>query len=101
MTPEGAVKAAVKKILVSYGAWFFMPVSNGMGRHGIPDFIACLEGCFIAVECKAGKGKTTALQDRELAAINNAGGFSLVVTDDPATQDTLRKLLSKIAIIDL
>ena len=35
-----------------------------------------------AVECKAGKGKTTALQDRELAAIKTAGGYDLVVNEN-------------------
>jgi len=95
-TPESRVKARVKAILSEYGAWYFMPVSNGMGRHGIPDILACLNGRFIAVECKAGKGKTTALQDRELAHIEAAGGVALVVTDDPATQDELRRNLEMI-----
>ena len=31
---------------------------------------------------KAGKGKTTALQDRELAAIKTAGGYDLVVNEN-------------------
>lgn len=92
-TPEGAVKARVKTILDEYGAWHFMPVSNGMGRHGIPDIIACLDGQFVAIECKAGKGKTTALQDRELAKIGEAGGIALVVTDDPETHEILRRQL--------
>lgn len=81
MTPEGKVKAAVKKLLTEKGVWYFMPVSNGMGRHGIPDFIACNKGRFIAVECKANGGKTTALQERELQRIRDAGGISLVIDE--------------------
>lgn len=96
MTPEARVKARVKAILDEYGAWHFMPVSNGMGRHGIPDIIVCIGGHFLAVECKAGKGKTTALQDRELQKIRDAGGEALVVSDDPATQEQLRLLLERI-----
>ena len=38
-TPEGAVKAAVKKILDEMGIYHFSPVQNGMGRAGIPDII--------------------------------------------------------------
>lgn len=82
MTPEGAVKTAIKKLLVAEGVYYFMPVSNGMGRHGIPDFICCVNGRFLAVEAKAGSGKTTALQDRELQHIQDAGGHALVVRED-------------------
>lgn len=81
MTPEGKVKAAVKKLLETSHTYFFMPVSNGMGRHGIPDVIACANGHFIGIECKAGKGKTTALQDRELEQIRAAGGSALVINE--------------------
>lgn len=82
MTPEGAVKTAIKRLLVAEGVYYFMPVSNGMGRHGIPDFICCVDGCFLAIEAKAGKGKTTALQERELQCIRDAGGHALVVRED-------------------
>lgn len=89
MTPEGRVKAWVKRTLEARGVYFFMPVSNGMGRHGIPDVICCANARFLAIECKAGKGATTALQDRELQRIRDAGGIALVVSDDPITQETL------------
>ena len=80
-TPEAKVKAAVKKILDAEKVWHFAPASNGMGRAGIPDIICCHNGRFLAIECKAGKGKTTALQDRELAAIEAAGGATIVVNE--------------------
>lgn len=81
MTPEGKVKAAVKKILDQYGVYHFSPAANGYGRVGVPDIICCINGYFVAIECKAGKGKTTALQDRELAAIVGAGGEALVINE--------------------
>jgi hypothetical protein len=31
-TPEGRVKAAVKKLLTKHGVYFYMPVQNGMGE---------------------------------------------------------------------
>jgi hypothetical protein len=80
-TPEGKVKAAVRKVLTRLGIYYFMPPGMGLGRSGIPDIIGCKNGKFIAIECKAGKGKTTALQDRELVAICNAGGFTFVVNE--------------------
>lgn len=82
MTPEGKVKAAVKKILTEAGAWYCIPLGAGYGRAGVPDFIVCHRGKFVAIECKAGKGKTTALQDRELAAIAGAGGHTFVIRED-------------------
>jgi hypothetical protein len=80
-TPEGKVKDACKKYLKSIGAWFFMPVSNGMGQVGIPDIICCYKGIFVAVETKApGKrGSTTANQDRVRQEIQNADGWAIVV----------------------
>ena len=81
MTPEGAVKRDVKRLLVSMGVYYFMPVSNGMGRHGIPDIIACVNGHFLAIEAKAGKGKTAALQAREIALIQAAGGTALIINE--------------------
>ena len=82
-TPEGKVKEACKKYLKSIGAWFFMPVSNGMGQVGIPDIICCYKGIFLAVETKApGKrSNTTPNQDRVIEAIKGADGWAIVVDD--------------------
>jgi len=83
MTPEGKVKKKVKEYLVSIGAWYYMPVSNGMGRSGCPDILVCYKGRFMAFETKApGKLKnTTPNQDREIEGINKAGGMAIVVDD--------------------
>ena len=80
-TPEGKVKAAVRKLLVEFGIYYFSPAANGFGRAGIPDIICCFGGRFIAIECKEGTGVTTALHDRELAAIRTAGGMTMVVNE--------------------
>ena len=82
MTPEAAVKAAVKKILTAHEVYYFPPATAGYGRSGVPDIVCCVNGYFLAIECKAGKGKTTALQDREIGAITDAGGIALVVNED-------------------
>ncbi len=81
-TPEKKVKNAVRKMLDRLGIYHFMPPGMGLGRSGIPDIIGCYNGLFVAIECKAGKGKTTALQERELAAIKAAGGFVFVARED-------------------
>ena len=80
-TPEKKVKTKVKELLDRMGVYHFSPYQAGMGRAGIPDIIGCFNGYFIAIECKAGKGKTTALQERELERILKAGGYALVVNE--------------------
>lgn len=80
-TPESKTKTRIKRILADAGVYYFMPPANGYGRAGIPDFVACVNGRFLAIEAKAGTGKTTALQNRELQLINDAGGVALVVYD--------------------
>ena len=82
MTPEGKVKSKCVDILKKYGAYYFFPAQNGYGRAGVPDIIACYRGHFLAIECKAGFNKPTALQEREMAAIQKAGGSAMVVRED-------------------
>ena len=86
MTPEAKVKKKVKEILDQMGVYHFSPMQNGMGRAGIPDIIGCLDGQFLGIECKAGRGTTTALQERELTRIQNAGGYALVVNEENINQ---------------
>ena len=90
-TPEGKVKAAVKRLLKKHGIYSYMPVQNGMGVVGIPDIIACWDGRFIAIETKApGKrGNTTPNQDVQLALIREANGIALVVDDPQQVADML------------
>lgn len=80
--PESKIKDAAKKILTTSGAYFFMPAMGLYGRSGVPDIVACHKGNFLGIECKAGKGKTTALQDLELAAITIAGGVALIINEN-------------------
>jgi Holliday junction resolvase len=47
----------------------------------VPDIICCVNGRFLAIECKAGDNKPTVLQQRELKAIADAGGSALVVNE--------------------
>jgi Holliday junction resolvase len=82
MTPEAKVKASVVKLLKKYGVYHFFPATHGFGRSGVPDIICCLHGRFLAIECKAGKGKTTALQDKELRLIREAGGEAFIVNEE-------------------
>jgi hypothetical protein len=92
-TPEGKVKAKVKVILKELGAYYTMPVTGGFGTSGAPDFLVCLNGRFVGIECKAGKGKPTALQEKNLHDIAQAGGQALVINEDNVT-DLRRELFT-------
>ena len=85
-TKENLVKKRVKAILDEQQVYHFSPMQNGMGRAGIPDIIACHGGKFIGIECKAGDNKPTALQERELNRILNAGGEAYVINEENIEQ---------------
>lgn len=82
MTPERRVKTKVRKVLDTLGAYYVMPVTGGYGNSGAPDFLVCLHGRFIGIECKAGKNTTTPLQEKNLRQIEKSGGVALVVNDE-------------------
>lgn len=93
-TPEKKVKTKVEAVLKSEAVYYFFPATHGYGRSGVPDIIACVNGRFLAVECKAGGNKPTALQVRELERIRNANGVAVVV--DEANWDMIRALVRKL-----
>jgi hypothetical protein len=69
LTPEGKVKAAVKRVLARYPeSYFFMPVQAGFGKKTL-DFLICHYGEFIAIETKAPGKKPTPLQDDTIREI--------------------------------
>ena len=81
-TPEAKVKRKVADALKKLGAYYFYPVTGGYGKSGVPDIVGCYEGRFFGIECKAGKGKVTALQARNLEEIAAAGGIAAVINED-------------------
>ena len=105
-TPEGKVKDAAKKVLARRGCWYYMPVQNGMGVTGIPDFVCCVPvritedmvglevGVFVGAEAKA-PGKvddTSANQETRIAEIQEASGTAFAF-DDAAQLELMLSLL--------
>lgn len=82
MTPEKKVKMKVVEILKGFGVYYFYASTGGYGASGVPDIICCYKSRFIGIECKAGKGKTTALQEKNIAQIIAQGGLAIVVNED-------------------
>lgn len=82
MTPEGKVKAAVKKVLTPrqqqgtlYAVW---PVPSGYGESTL-DCVGCYRGQFFAIETKARGKKPTPRQSRCIDMMVAAGGKVFVV----------------------
>jgi pantoate kinase len=90
-TPEALVKKRIRKILDTTATYYAMPIGTGYGNSGVPDFICCSNGHFLAIEAKAGKGKTTALQDAHIERIQKAGGTAVIINEQNI--DTLPALL--------
>ena len=86
ITPEAKVKKKIKERLNIMGAYFLQPIGTGFGSNGAPDIIACYKGFFIGIEAKAGKGKTTALQEFNLKKIEGMGGLALVINETSVSQ---------------
>lgn len=94
MTPEGKVKEKVKKVLIEFGAYFHMPVQNGMGKPSL-DFVCCHKGRFLAIETKTEKGKLTLRQQATIDEMQKAGAIVLVIRgeSDGETFKLLRAFL--------
>jgi len=93
-TPEKVVKDKVVSVLKSEGAYYFFPATHGYGRSGVPDIVACVNGHFLGIECKAGGNKPTALQLKELEDIRRSNGVAVVV--DETNWDIVRDLVRRL-----
>jgi len=78
---EADVKRRIKEVLTQMGVWWVMYVPMGMGKAGVPDFLCCYNGRFIAIEAKFGNALPTALQTYQMAEIRKAKGDVLVITE--------------------
>ena len=79
-TPESKVKDKIKKVLEDNHVYYAMPVGSGYGRSGVPDFLCCVAGQFLAIEAKAtSKDTPTALQIREMKRIEASDGMAMVI----------------------
>ena len=92
-TPEAVVKAQVKKLLSEHGAYYHMPVQNGLGAPSL-DFICCHRGCYFGIETKAGNKKPTPRQENTMNQIRLAGGLAFLINEVEGL-DELREWLTR------
>lgn len=110
-TPEGSVKAAVKKRLEQYGVLpfikaadqpecrghYWMPVQGQFAVHGVHDFTGCWEGFFWSIETKAPDNKVDATEPQRAfqAATVKAGGISFIGVRDASVVDELYRIIQE------
>jgi len=99
-TLEGKVKEQIKEHLATHCiSWQYWPVSMGMGTHGIPDCVACVEGRLVGIEVKAPglRGRknrgASGLQMMQLRKIRDAWGYAAII-------DSLQELKEFLDFVD-
>lgn len=99
MTPEGRVKAAVKRVLDKYkGFYTFWPVPSGYGPSSL-DCLLCVCSRFVAIETKAPGKKPTPRQKLTIERIERAGGVVFIIdgTDKTDTVEDLDNYLKNMS----
>ena len=81
MTPEGKVKAKVKRLLARYPVYSHWPVQTGYGSPTL-DCIVCAAGHFFAIETKAPGKKPTPRQEQTIKAMRDAGALVFIIDGD-------------------
>ena len=100
MTPEGRVKARLRRALKPYKDRIFsfpiMPTPYTVA--GLPDYFILLKGKTIGVEVKSPTGRLTPSQKRMRETLTERGSMYFVVRDKETIQDlidTLEELLNE------
>lgn len=94
-TPEGKVKAKVKKRMKELPRVYpFWPVQTGLGATTL-DSLWCVNGWFVSIETKAKGNKLTPRQLIVMQDIKNAGGLVYVVDDDASLEYAVNDIADK------
>lgn len=90
-TPEGKIKAAIRKHLDTLApqCWYYCPQDRFTA--GIMDIVGCYHGQFFAVEVKTERNDTTELQEWTMFKVRHAGGVARTVR----TLEQLQQVLSE------
>jgi hypothetical protein len=86
-TPEGKVKAAVRKVLARYEPLYqYWPVPAGYGPSSL-DCLVCFHGRLIAIETKAPGKKPTPRQISTIREIAESDGKVFVIDNVDGTKE--------------
>lgn len=79
MAGEKNFENKVKKFLKERGWWHIKYFANRNTKSGVPDILACVNGCFLAIEVKAENGKPSPLQIWNRTNIQKSEGLSIIL----------------------
>lgn len=96
MAQEKIFENKIKKYLKDKGCYCVKYFGCNYSTSGTPDILACINGCFVAIEVKAEHGKPSELQLAKIRQIREAGGFAYVVY--PSGWDRLKTIIDGILI---
>lgn len=100
MAAEKNFENRVKNYLKEQGAYFVKYWGGGrFTKSGIPDILACINGCFIGIEIKADNGKPSVLQLKNLRDIENAEGYGVLLY--PEDFDTFKQFINEVEKLGL
>lgn len=95
MAAEKNFENKIKKFLKDKGCWFLKYWAGAeYTKSGIPDILACVNGCFVGVEVKAPNGKASELQLYNLRKIHEAGGYAFLLY--PKQWDDFKTFIDKL-----
>jgi hypothetical protein len=89
MTPEGKVKAKVKKLLQEFKAYYEMPVPGGYGKSGL-DFNGCYFGLRYDIECKAPGRELTERQKVTVDKLRASGARVFIIDGSEESLEVLK-----------
>lgn len=75
------MKRRIHAMLKAVDAYAVNYIGGQYAANGTPDILGVLDGRFLAIEAKAGKGRPTQLQLKALRQIDEAGGLALVINE--------------------
>lgn len=81
MTEQQGPQRKIMAYLTSINAYAVKIIQAN--RSGVPDIVCCLNGRFIAIECKRKGKKAEKLQEYKIEKIRQAGGIAFVADDVP------------------
>lgn len=82
MAQEKNFENKIKQYLKDHNHYFVKYFANRMTKVGVPDILACINGCFVGIEVKSSTGKPSELQIHNVKKIIDSGGFAVIVSPE-------------------
>lgn len=79
MAAEKTFENKIKDYLKAYNYWHVKFFANMYTKVGVPDILACINGCFVGIEVKALNGRPSELQKYNVELINQCGGYAVIL----------------------